>query len=297
MFGLGAKLFDLPEDLAVAEHLTDGCVWAYESMPTGVMAETAEVVSCPSSQGCAWNQTRWLEALDPNQSDRLAAVEAWNRNQQMIYERSRKEAAKEDQADSPRAQSTPQAHPRIQARTEEKSLPYEEPSKTSPKLAVEEAEEPESDGSIRFVRKVALSHDKYVKARIQEERLPPSYTRITDRRYGLRPEAIESVFYMYRITGNNIWRQKGWKMFEAVQSATQTDTANAAMKDVTSNLGTLDDTMESFWLAETLKYFYLLFDDPSNVSLDEWVLNTEAHPMSLAGGPASRYKESGSKIN
>ena len=37
--------------------------------------------------------------------------------------------------------------------------------------------------------------------------------------------------------------------------------------------------MESFWLAETLKYFYLLYSEPSLISLDEWVLNTEAHPF------------------
>ena len=38
-------------------------------------------------------------------------------------------------------------------------------------------------------------------------------------------------------------------------------------------------TMESFWLAETLKYFYLLYSTPDVISLDEWVLNTEAHPF------------------
>ena len=37
--------------------------------------------------------------------------------------------------------------------------------------------------------------------------------------------------------------------------------------------------MESFWMAETLKYFYLIFSEPSVVSLDEYVLNTEAHPL------------------
>jgi mannosyl-oligosaccharide alpha-1,2-mannosidase len=41
----------------------------------------------------------------------------------------------------------------------------------------------------------------------------------------------------------------------------------------------LNDSMESFWLAETLKYFYLLFSEPGVVSLDEWVFNTEAHPF------------------
>ena len=39
------------------------------------------------------------------------------------------------------------------------------------------------------------------------------------------------------------------------------------------------DNMESFWIAETLKYAYLLFATPDVVSLDEWVLNTEAHPF------------------
>ena len=42
--------------------------------------------------------------------------------------------------------------------------------------------------------------------------------------------------------------------------------------------------MESFWLAETLKYFYLLFEDPEVVSLDDYVLNTEAHPLKLEAG-------------
>jgi len=40
-----------------------------------------------------------------------------------------------------------------------------------------------------------------------------------------------------------------------------------------------NDEQESFWLAETLKYLYLIFDDPERLSLDEWVFNTEAHPL------------------
>ena len=38
--------------------------------------------------------------------------------------------------------------------------------------------------------------------------------------------------------------------------------------------------METFFLGETLKYLYLLFgDDPSVLPLDQWVFNTEAHPL------------------
>ncbi len=49
---------------------------------------------------------------------------------------------------------------------------------------------------------------------------------------------------------------------------------------------TKDDKMQSFWLAETLKYLYLLFSPPSTISLDEWVFNTEAHPFRQAAKPA-----------
>lgn len=94
-----------------------------------------------------------------------------------------------------------------------------------------------------------------------------------------RPEAIESVWYMYRITGDNHWREAGWRMFEAVNKHTAALYGNSAIDDVTKLSPELNDEMESFWLAETLKYFYLLFADETVVSLDDWVLNTEAHPF------------------
>jgi mannosyl-oligosaccharide alpha-1,2-mannosidase len=47
------------------------------------------------------------------------------------------------------------------------------------------------------------------------------------------------------------------------------------------NTGTKDDMMQSFFLAETLKYLYLLFSPPSFISFDGWVFNTEAHPLKI----------------
>lgn len=73
-------------------------------------------------------------------------------------------------------------------------------------------------------------------------------------------------------------------MFEATISATRTEIANSAVDDVNSPEPGLKDEMESFWLAETLKYYYLLFSEPNVISLDEWVLNTEAHPFKRPGG-------------
>ena len=87
------------------------------------------------------------------------------------------------------------------------------------------------------------------------------------------------MWYMYRITGDPTWMDKGWSMFEATVQATRTEHANSAIQDVTAPVPKLRDEMESFWIAETLKYYYLLFSEPDVISLDEWVLNTEAHPF------------------
>jgi len=105
------------------------------------------------------------------------------------------------------------------------------------------------------------------------------FSHINDARYILRPEAIESVFYMYRITGDPTYQDKAWAMFEAIENSTSTQYGNAAIRDMTKSPPDLDDSMESFWMAETLKYFYLIFSEPGTISLDEWVFNTEAHPF------------------
>lgn len=113
--------------------------------------------------------------------------------------------------------------------------------------------------------------------------LPVGFTTAKDPRYLLRPEAIESIFILWRITGDSFWRETAWEMFEAIVKATETQHANAAVLDVTvKGGGEKEDYMESFWMAETLKYFYLCFADTELVDLDEWVLNTEAHPFRLA---------------
>ncbi|KAF1920419.1 glycosyl hydrolase family 47-domain-containing protein [Ampelomyces quisqualis] len=161
--------------------------------------------------------------------------------------------------------------------------PQSPPTRVQPALDVEDAM-PEQSQTIPafpyiYTPIAPLSHDDYVRNRIQEERLPTGVTRIGDRKYILRPEAIESVWYMYRITGDNHWREAGWRMFLAVDQHTSTKYGNSAIDDVTKLNPTLNDDMESFWLAETLKYFYLLFETEDVVSLDEWVLNTEAHPF------------------
>jgi len=112
-----------------------------------------------------------------------------------------------------------------------------------------------------------------------DKRLPKGFKNARDPSYLLRPEAIESVFLLYRITGMMEFRDAAWDMFQAIQNATETEFGNARINDVTVPGPKKIDSMESFWLSETLKYFYLIFSPPDLISLDDYVLNTEAHPL------------------
>jgi len=107
----------------------------------------------------------------------------------------------------------------------------------------------------------------------------PGFTGIGDARYILRPEAIESVFILYRMTGDERLRDQAWDMFQAIERHTKVEYGSAALVDVTSNTPRQSDIMESFWTAETLKYFYLIFSPQDLISLDDYVFNTEAHPF------------------
>ncbi|KAK0274334.1 hypothetical protein LTR91_006339 [Friedmanniomyces endolithicus] len=136
-----------------------------------------------------------------------------------------------------------------------------------------------------YTPKPPLPHPSFVAQKIASDRLPPGITHIRDRRYILRPEAIESVFYLYRITNDPHYREVGWKMFLAISEATRVvgGYGNAAIDDVTKGAPEMRDSMESFWTAETLKYFWLLFAGFEEGSLDEWVFNTEAHAFRRPG--------------
>lgn len=93
---------------------------------------------------------------------------------------------------------------------------------------------------------------------------------------------------MYRITGDPHWREVGWNMFLAIQKHTYAEYGHSAISDVTSLAPYQEDSEESFWLAETLKYFFLLFSDENVLSLDDWVLNTEAHPFRRPDAPVAK---------
>ncbi|CAI5723679.1 unnamed protein product [Peronospora destructor] len=75
--------------------------------------------------------------------------------------------------------------------------------------------------------------------------------------YILRPETVESLFYLYRVTKNPKYREYGWKIFEALETHAKTKHGYAVVVDVTELPAQTENKMESFFLAETLKYHYL----------------------------------------
>ncbi|KAI0369832.1 seven-hairpin glycosidase [Pilatotrama ljubarskyi] len=99
--------------------------------------------------------------------------------------------------------------------------------------------------------------------------------------YFLRPETIESIYIMWRTTGNPVWRERGWDIFQAIEREAKTASGYASLKKVTQSPAPQSDEQPSYFLAETLKYLYLLFRNEDLVPLDKWVFNTEAHPLPI----------------
>merc|ERR1719149_590238 len=96
----------------------------------------------------------------------------------------------------------------------------------------------------------------------------------------LRPETVESLFVLWRVTGRPIYRDWGWAIFEAFEKHCRVPGGGySGLKDVTVAPPRHTGKMESFFTAETLKYLWLLFADTAFVPLDRWVFNTEAHPL------------------
>ena len=95
--------------------------------------------------------------------------------------------------------------------------------------------------------------------------------------YPLRPEIVESTYYLYQYTKDPKYLAMGETMWRGFVRHCRTDVAYAGLKSVETKEKT--DYMHSFVLAETLKYFYLLFSPGKTVDLKTIVFNTEAHPM------------------
>jgi mannosidase alpha-like ER degradation enhancer 2 len=98
--------------------------------------------------------------------------------------------------------------------------------------------------------------------------------------YPLRPEIIESAYYLHYFTRDPQYLEMGRTFFDSLVKYCRTDVAYAALRDVRTKKQS--DDMESFFLAETLKYMYLLYAPADTVDLSHQVFNTEAHPLRKA---------------
>jgi mannosidase alpha-like ER degradation enhancer 2 len=112
---------------------------------------------------------------------------------------------------------------------------------------------------------------------IEPESLNYSTMKATSPGYELRPEIIESTYYVYFFTGNPKNLQMGQTYFDALVKYCRTESGYAALKSVETM--EKKDAMESFFFAETLKYLYLLYAPKSTLDLEKVVFNTEAHPL------------------
>jgi mannosidase alpha-like ER degradation enhancer 2 len=112
---------------------------------------------------------------------------------------------------------------------------------------------------------------------IEPEELDYSTMTITAPGYQLRPEALESAYYLYTFTGDERYRAMGRAMLDAIERETRTDAGFASLVDVRTK--ERRDRMHSFLFAETLKYAYLLFAPRRTLDLHAVVFNTEAHPL------------------
>ncbi|XP_072249918.1 mannosyl-oligosaccharide 1,2-alpha-mannosidase IA isoform X2 [Leuresthes tenuis] len=106
-------------------------------------------------------------------------------------------------------------------------------------------------------------------------------TRLNDRYYILRPEVIESYMYMWRLTHDPKYREWGWEAVEALEQHCRIESGFSGIRDVYTMTVSHDNMQQSFFLSETLKYLYLLFSDDDLLALDDWVFNTEAHPLPI----------------
>ncbi|XP_008283380.1 mannosidase, alpha, class 1B, member 1b [Stegastes partitus] len=106
--------------------------------------------------------------------------------------------------------------------------------------------------------------------------------KLADRHNLLRPETVESLFYLHRFTKDHKYREWGWEIFQNFDKYTKVSSGGyTSINNVRDpEYPSPRDKMESFFLGETLKYLYLLFsDNPNLISLDQYVFNTEAHPL------------------
>jgi mannosyl-oligosaccharide alpha-1,2-mannosidase len=90
---------------------------------------------------------------------------------------------------------------------------------------------------------------------------------------------VESLFYSWRITHDVRSRQAAWKIFLAIEKYCHTEGGYTTVHDTSDSTVVFEDLQDSFFLSETLKYLYLIFEEDDVFDLKEYVFTTQAHPL------------------
>ena len=112
---------------------------------------------------------------------------------------------------------------------------------------------------------------------IEPEEFDYKTRRVVSAGYPLRPEIVESTYYLYHYTRDPKYLRMGEKLWRDFVKYCRTEEGYAALKSVVTK--EKSDGMQSFLFAETFKYFYLLFAPPRTLDFNQVTFNTEAHPI------------------
>jgi hypothetical protein len=136
-------------------------------------------------------------------------------------------------------------------------------------------------GDLSRARRLQASCDRMWNLHgLEPEVLDYRSLRVLHAGYQLRPEIIESAYTLYRVTKDARYLEMGRTYFDALVRHCRTNAGYTTLKSVvTKEKG---DLMPSYFLAETLKYLYLLFAPDATLDFDAVVFNTEAHPLRLS---------------
>ena len=134
-------------------------------------------------------------------------------------------------------------------------------------------------GDLRRAARLQLSaYTMWDEAVIEPEEFDYRARKITSPGYPLRPEIVESTYYLYKLTDDpSTYLYIGEKLWRDFVQHCRTDDAYAALKSVITK--EKSDSMQSFLFAETFKYFYLLFAPSETLDFRKVIFNTEAHPI------------------
>lgn len=131
------------------------------------------------------------------------------------------------------------------------------------------------------------THEMLYQVTQRHKFLPEAFTPEYDVYWGqhpLRPEFVESTYFLYKATNDPYYLEVGKNVMDSLEKYARVPCGFAGIKDVRT--GSHEDRMDSFVLAETFKYLYLLFSEPQDLVLpiDDYLFTTEAHilPLTLA---------------